>query len=129
MIRRQFIKNTTMLSAGALLAMKGKTEKLASSGEKTSRYGLQLYTVRDDMSRNPVATLATLAEIGYADVECAGYNEGKFYGMSREEFKKVLDDLGLTMISGHIATGQQTPDKKGTLINDWEKACEDAVFM
>jgi sugar phosphate isomerase/epimerase len=129
MIRRRFIKNTTVLSAGALLTMRCKADKLSSHTGKAPKYGLQLYTVRDDMTKDPKATLTALAEIGYADLECAGYDEGKFYGMPREEFKKVIDDLGLTILSGHIATGQQTPDKTGTLINGWEKACEDAVFM
>ena len=50
--------------------------------------GLALYTVREEMSKDPSATLKAVADAGYAYVEAAGYSEGKFYGMSPEDFGK-----------------------------------------
>ena len=121
MIRRKFIKKTGILTTGSLLALQYKSKVMASILEGRSNYGIQLYTVRDDMSQDPVGTLRKLSSIGYKDVECAGYRKGKFYGMSPKDFKKVLDDLGLIMNSGHTNTGD--------MMNRWESVCEDAAFM
>jgi sugar phosphate isomerase/epimerase len=66
--------------------------------------GLALYTVREEMSKDPVETLEKVAGAGYAYVEAAGYNEGKYYGMQPQEFKKTLIDLGLKPMSTHQST-------------------------
>ncbi len=63
--------------------------------------GLALYTVRDDMSKNAVETLKAVADVGYAYVEAAGYNDGKFYGMDPKDFKKTLKEVGLEPVSTH----------------------------
>lgn len=65
--------------------------------------GLQLFTVRDDMSKDPVGTLKAVRKMGYEDFEIYGFDaeNGTFYGFKSAEFKKVLDDLGLTVSSGH----------------------------
>jgi sugar phosphate isomerase/epimerase len=63
--------------------------------------GLALYTVRDDMSKNAVETLKAVADAGYAYVEAAGYNNGKFYGMDPKDFKKTLKEVGLEPVSTH----------------------------
>src|SRR6056297_10025 len=63
--------------------------------------GLALYTVRDDMGNDAKATLKAVADAGYKNIEAAGYADGQFYNMSPEEFKSVLDDLGLVPISTH----------------------------
>ena len=57
---------------------------------------VQLYTVREPMSADPVGTLQKLREIGFEYVELAGT-----YGMSAEEFRKVLDDTGLKASGSH----------------------------
>lgn len=66
--------------------------------------GLALYTVRDAMGEDAKATLKAVAEAGYKNIEAAGYADGKFYNMSPEEFKSVLNDLDLTPISTHQGT-------------------------
>ncbi|WP_036383944.1 sugar phosphate isomerase/epimerase [Muricauda sp. MAR_2010_75] len=63
--------------------------------------GLALYTVRDNMGKDPKTTLKKVADAGYAYIEAAGYNEGKFYGMSPEDFKAYLESLGLKPVSTH----------------------------
>ena len=52
--------------------------------------GLQLWSVKDDMKKDPKATVAKVGEMGYQFVEAAGYSDGKFYGMSPAEFKKAM---------------------------------------
>jgi len=129
MKRRQFAKKGS-LGLASLLLLKCKSENTMkavekATGNKVGDFGLQLWSVRDDMGKDPVGTLKTLAEIGYKDIESAGYSEGKFYGVAPKEFKKVLDDLGLKMRSGHAGTGITTPDAKGTMSNDWERYVND----
>ena len=96
--RRKFLINSAVLMAGSAL-MPGS---LFASPNKIERLGLQLYTVRDAMHADPIGTLKQLATIGYKHLEHAGYNEGKFYGLTVKEFKKVLDDTLLNMTSGHV---------------------------
>ena len=68
-----------------------------------------------------------MAAIGFTDIECTGYNEGKMYNMLPSEFKKVLVDLGLTMQSCHVKTGTENPKQSRTMTNDWEGFCNDNV--
>lgn len=63
--------------------------------------GLALYTLRDDMGKDPKSTLQHVAEIGYAYVESAGYKDGKYYGMEPEDFKNYLNEIGLIPMSTH----------------------------
>ena len=70
--------------------------------EPESFGGLALYTVRDSMASNPKSTLQAVADAGYAYVEAANYEDGKFYGMTPSEFKSYLESLGLTAKSAHM---------------------------
>ena len=63
--------------------------------------GLALYTLRDDIGVDPKAVLQEVANDGYAYIEAAGYNEGKFYNMSPEDFASLLKELELTPVSTH----------------------------
>lgn len=63
--------------------------------------GLALYTVRDDMAKDPVETLRAVKEIGYADIEAAGYENGTYYGMTPKKFKETVATLNLSPLSTH----------------------------
>jgi sugar phosphate isomerase/epimerase len=101
----------------------------SSHGIKVKNIGLQLYTVRDQMSSNALDTLKRIAQIGYSHVECAGYRNGIFYGYDRSTFKSILNDLGLKMYSGHTMTGQGLPQSAYSMTYKWEQYCEDAAFV
>jgi sugar phosphate isomerase/epimerase len=91
---------------------------------------LQLYSVRDAMSKEPLATLEALAKIGYKYVEHANYSNRKFYGMTPPEFKMVLDNLGMEMPSGHTVLQSTHWDKaKNDFTDEWKYLVEDAAFM
>lgn len=126
MNRRKFVSQSS-LALGSLMMLQCKTSKMAT--RRFQDVGLQLWSVRDEMARNPIGTLKVLSGIGYTDVECAGYADGKFYGMSPAEFKSVLNDHGLKMKSGHTRTGNQDPKMTHTMTNRWEAVCEDAASM
>ncbi len=71
-------------------------------GQSQEKYGgLALYTVRDDMGKDPIKTLQAVADAGYINIEAAGYNDGKFYNMSPADFKKSVQSMGLNPISTH----------------------------
>tara|TARA_R110002050_G_scaffold92893_1_gene194296 strand:+ start:21609 stop:22469 length:861 start_codon:yes stop_codon:yes gene_type:complete len=93
--------------------------------KKEKEIGIQLWSVRDDMSKDAEGTIAKLGEIGYAYVEAAGYNDGKFYGMEPAEFKALLAKHGMTMKGSH--TGMNLP-KEGEWDQamDWWKTCIEA---
>ena len=58
--------------------------------------GVQLFSLRKAAEKDFVKVLRRVAEIGYVYVEPAG-----FWNMRPSEFMKVIDDLGLKMISSH----------------------------
>lgn len=64
---------------------------------------LQMYTVRDDAQRDLAGTLATVARLGYAGVELAGYA-----GKTAEEVKALLDANGLRAIGAHVGVDTVT---------------------
>ncbi|MEO6630188.1 MAG: TIM barrel protein, partial [Mucilaginibacter sp.] len=121
--RRSFLKTSAVLSAGLLVA-----PQLFAYDKKY--IGLQLYTVRDAMGANPAAALAKVAQIGYTSVEGATYTGSeKFYGMDGASFSKLLKDNGLIMPSSHYRLGEDGKEMKGTILNDWQKAVDDAASI
>ena len=58
--------------------------------------GVQLYSLRELAQKDFVAVLKKVADIGYKLVEPAG-----FWDIKPTEFKKILDDLGLGIVSSH----------------------------
>jgi sugar phosphate isomerase/epimerase len=88
---------------------------------KPKRFGgLALYTVRDAMGKDPKGTLKAVADAGYAYVESAQYEGGKFYGMTPAEFKSYLGTLGLTAKSAHM--GMVNMENADQLISDVKAA-------
>ena len=61
------------------------------------KIALQLYTLRETMKTDFLGTLKEVANIGYAGVEMAGFG-----GHAAPELRKIMDGLGLTVVSGHV---------------------------
>ncbi len=124
--RRKFIQNSVALLAGTALLSKTSFAAVKSSDV----IGLQLYSVRDDMQKDPLGTLKQLAKMGYTHVEHANYINRKFYGYTAKEFKKILDDLGLKMPSGHTVMGKDHwVQAKNDFSDSWKYTVEDAAYM
>jgi sugar phosphate isomerase/epimerase len=60
--------------------------------------GIQLYAVNAGIKDNPAGTLKAIKDIGFGEVETAGFG-----GLSAKEFRKLLDDNGLVCPSAHLA--------------------------
>ena len=124
--RRKFVKDSTLALAGVTLFSKN----LFATAKSKTITGVQLYSVRDDMQKDPSGTLKKLADMGYKYVEHANYVNRKFYGYGPPEFKKLLDDLGLQMKSGHTVMGQKAWDEsKNEFTDAWKYTVEDAAVV
>ena len=124
--RRTFIRTGAMATAGlALLRIQG-----CSSASENAIVGLQLYSIRDEMRQDPLGSLKEVAKMGYVYVEHANYVEGKFYGYEPVEFRKILDDLGLKMISGHTVMRKEHWDETNKDFSDsWKLLVDDAAVL
>lgn len=92
--RRQWLAGSAALAAIAACA------PAARGGAATSRpIGLQLYTVRELFSRDPMGTLEQVAAIGYREVE---YGGGGYDQMDHAALRATMDRLGLVAPSLHI---------------------------
>ena len=123
--RRIFIKNSSLTIAGVSLL-----PELFQQKSSNVILAVQLYSVRDDMKKDPAGTLKKLANIGYKYVEHAGYENRKFYGYAISDFKKLLGDTGLKMDSGHSSLGSGQWDKSANDFTDeWKYTIEDAAAV
>ncbi|HZY39903.1 MAG TPA: sugar phosphate isomerase/epimerase [Mucilaginibacter sp.] len=122
--RRKFIKTSAVAAVGAAVLPK----MLFAKEKKLERLGVQLYSVRDAMSKDPSGSLKKLADMGYVHVEHANYVNRKFYGYSAKDFKKLLDDMGLQMPSGHtVMQASDWDDAKNDFTDKWKYTIEDAA--
>ncbi|GAB2787040.1 sugar phosphate isomerase/epimerase [Hymenobacter luteus] len=126
--RRDFLKSAALLSAGALVS---PTLLAAPNPAPKSYIGLQLYTVREAMQKDPSGTLARIAKLGYTSVEGATYTGSqKFYGLEPAAFAKQLKQAGLIMPSSHYRLGEEQEKGQpvqGTMLHGWDKAVDDAA--
>jgi sugar phosphate isomerase/epimerase len=125
--RRTFLKTSAVAVAATALM---PNSLFASAWAVHQNLGLQLYSVRDDMHKDPSGTLKKLADIGYKRVEHADYNDRKFYGYSAVDFKKLLDGFGLLMPSGHTTmTAADYDTAKGDFTDKWKYTIDDAATL
>ena len=95
-------------------AQQGALASTAADGRRLDRVGIQLYSVRDEMQKDVAATLARLGEIGYREVEFAGY-----FGKTPAEIRQLLERSRLTAPSTHVPYE--------LLKGDWAKTLDTAV--
>lgn len=113
---------TTLLIASAFLLMscgnsKENKEATADKAVFNKNIYIQLYSVRDDIKSDFKGTIATVAKAGYKGVEAADYNDGKFYGLTPEEFKSEIEAVGMEVLSSH--TGR--PLEGNIEMTNWEE--------
>lgn len=118
--RRDFI--ITSLSAAAALPIIGcagdSSEDAMNSETKSHQApaiglpGVQLYTVRSLMEVDVGSTLDAVADIGYKEVEFAGY-----FGLSALEIFSLLERRGLKAPAAHISM-ETLRTKMGKVIED-----------
>jgi len=116
MNRRKFLKTTTVLGTGLIIA-----PSIACTADKL--IGLQIYSVRQAINQDLEGTLARLAEMGYNSIEHAGYSDGLIYNLDPSQFKSLVESLGMKLISGHVGIDPgSSKDKWEKIITDNAKA-------
>ena len=104
-----------MFSCGSVTR---KFEKEDTETEAKKKFiGLELWSVKDDMSKDARGTIAEVGSVGHKFVETAGYDDGKVYGMDPVEFKDLCEKNGLKFLGAH--TGQDVPTNE-----NWDKTME-----
>ncbi|MDN5288099.1 MAG: Sugar phosphate isomerase/epimerase [Mucilaginibacter sp.] len=96
--RRSFLQQTGIISAGIMLPPGFLTAKT------NRQYGLQLFAFREQLPKEVNSIIPKIAKAGYKQVEPFGYSKANgFWGLTASEFKKLLDDNGLTAPSAHYS--------------------------
>lgn len=124
--RRNFLK--TGAGAAALLSTSQILMSCSTSSQSLKEFGLQLYTLRDVLPKDPVGVLKQVSKMGYKQIESYEGKEGMFWGMTNKEFKKLMDDIGMNIISSHTNIRQDFERKAAEaseigmkyLIDPWE---------
>jgi hypothetical protein len=84
-----------------------------SENAKLDKFGIQLWTVKNALGKDPQGVLKQLSEDGYKQIESFEGSKGIFWGMSNTDFKKYMDDLGMTIISSHCNINKDFEKKAG----------------
>ena len=105
--RREFLKLSGLSALGLAMPAKRISSIIGDSfiaGKPITKFGLQLWTVKEDMALNPKETLRKVASYGYQQLESFEGAKGIFWGMKHTEFKSFLDGIGTNIISAHCDT-------------------------
>ena len=117
--RREFFKISAAGAIGlTVLGPLACTPKVVD--RKTFGVGIQLYTLRDAMAADALGSLKKLSDLGYKNLELANYADGKFYGFAPKELKKVVSDLGMTILSSHTQV-----EAAGITVDNAKKMADD----
>ncbi len=81
--------------------------------------GYQMYSARDEATKDLLSTLRQLKEMGYDGVEFAG-----FYGHTAEEVKAMLDEVGLVAFSDHVPFAVIKKDMFGVIRDHLTIGCK-----
>ena len=98
MFKKIFI--TFMVLSLATISCDSQKKTSAVNTPRKNVY-IQLYSVRDDIQKDFKATIAAVAQAGYTGIEAAGYDNGKFYGLTPAEFKNAINAAGMQVLSSH----------------------------
>ena len=119
--RRQFLERLGLAAVGAATLRQAGAAALAGAGEMPRvPIGIQLYTLRSLMAADFDGTLARVAEVGYREVEFAGY-----FGRTPARVRSALARHGLAAPSTHVAlpaddaAWARTLDEARAIGHDW----------
>lgn len=110
MDRRTFVKTTGTAALAAGLPL----PRPLLVRDHIDKIGLELYTVKNQMKVSVERTLSQAAQIGYKEVEFAGY-----FDRPPRAIKQLLDDNGLKSPAAHISMG--------ALRGPWNRTLSDAA--
>lgn len=125
--RRDFLKLSASGALGVFVISGSNLKNISAPEQNKSAddlrkfgIGLQLYTIRDAMKADVPGSLKKVSDIGYKYLEMADYANGKFYGYLPAEFKKMVNDLDMEILSSHASV-----NPKGISADEAKKMAED----
>ncbi|SHK18968.1 sugar phosphate isomerase/epimerase family protein [Maribacter aquivivus] len=123
--RRIFLKQTGILSVSSMLPLS------VLPMDYKYKMGLQLFTIRDAMAKDPIESIKYVRELGYVDGEIYGYDgeNDTYYGIKSKEFKKQIDDLDFTISSGHYDFSSRFNEPKEKLERYVDQCIEGAITL
>ncbi len=89
---------------------------------KIEQVGVQLYTLRELTARDMPGTLRKLAEIGYQNVEFAGYGNSAV-----GDIRATLDEAGIRAIAAHVQLDRIEQDTERLLSEMETLGCQTVV--
>jgi sugar phosphate isomerase/epimerase len=129
--RREFLRMSAVGAVGAIAVSqygcKTATKPAPAAvvaDPKSFGLGLQLYTIRDAMATDVTGSLTKVAGMGYKYLELAKYADGQFYGYAPVEFKKIVSDLGMEILSSHTQVEAQ-----GITLDNAKKMADDHALL
>lgn len=70
------------------------------------KVGIQLYSVRQAMEKDPIGILKKVGDAGYKYIEVANHHmdkdSGIGFGVPAKEMRKILDDYGIGLVGTHL---------------------------
>jgi sugar phosphate isomerase/epimerase len=103
--RRKFLRQTAGLGTGiALSSFAGNllsAEMFLEEKKKIKSFGLQLYSLREDLPKDPKGVLKQVSSFGFKLIESYEGKDGMFWGMGHTGFKQYMDELGMTFVASH----------------------------
>jgi len=117
--RRRFIHNLSVAAGGMILLPSPNILDHPFIPEKRIKnFGLQLYTLRDDIPKDVKGILQKIAAAGYKQIESYDGPDGMWWGMGAKGFKNYVGNLGMTIISAHC-----------DIFKDFERKVEEAASI
>ena len=101
MHRRRFLQSASLTAAAVAIAPLNACRNVTHPAYPM---GYQLFSVRDVMATDPLATVAALTDMGYRHFEAYGYDaqSDRLYGMAPAELRARLTGLGTRLTSSHF---------------------------
>lgn len=134
--RRKFIKKAGLLALAPIVlgplagckeqGMKSTVAEAMKKGFTLDEFGIQLWTVRDAMAKDPKATLKQLGTFGYKQIESFQGEKGVFWGMKPKEYADFLADNGMRTLSAHCNSDFALNEK---LTNEFKQLADDAASI
>ena len=110
--RKDFLKLSSGLAGALALSPLLDSIDADNKAKRIKNFGLQLWTVREDLAKNARSVIYLLSKFGYKYVESFDNGpKGIYWGMSNIDFKKCLDDVGMTINSTHIVVDKEFEKK------------------
>ncbi len=97
-------------SAGSAAGVSSAARASTGAGANANMIGIQMYTVRDQLQADFEGTVTKIAQIGYRNLEFAGY-----YNRTPEQVRALLDKVGAVSRSSHIGAPLLRQDAAGQI--------------